>query len=128
MLHGREYALDRIGSPQVNPVLSREVVEGQQLLTIFLEALRRLGVLGLIGLDEKVEGLVSMRTRVGHPDLMELLFGTGLQALRQLVDDVTTLVEPAPLGASLRKDLGQGLPEAQDTVARGQRRSDSESS
>ena len=128
MLDRREDALDRIGGPQVNPVLGREVVEGQELLSIFVETLDRLRILGLIGLDEQIERLVSMRTRVSHPDLMELLFGTGLQALRQLVDHVAALVEPAPLRSGLGKDLGQGLPEAQGAVARGQLRIDREAS
>src|SRR5713226_6329997 len=43
--HGRKGGLDGVGGSQVNPVLGREVVEGEQLSAVLGEALDRLGVL-----------------------------------------------------------------------------------
>jgi hypothetical protein len=49
---GGERALDGVGGSQVNPVLGREVVEGQQHGAILGQALGGLGILGLIDSKE----------------------------------------------------------------------------
>jgi hypothetical protein len=56
-------------------VLGREVVEGQQHRAILGQALGRLGIFDPIGLDEQIEGLLGIRSRGCHPDLMRLLLG-----------------------------------------------------
>ena len=40
---------------------------------------------GLVGFQEQVEGLLGMRSRVGHPDVVQLLFGRWLQPFGELV-------------------------------------------
>ncbi len=47
MFDGGEDTLDRIRRSQMNPVLGREVIDGEQFLTIFPQALSRLRVLAL---------------------------------------------------------------------------------
>ena len=47
--HGGESALDRVRGPQVFPVLGREIVEGEQGLAIFCQALGGLVVFQLVG-------------------------------------------------------------------------------
>ena len=46
--------LNRIAGPYALPVLCRKVVEGQQLLAVFLQAQRRLWVFWFIGLEEEL--------------------------------------------------------------------------
>lgn len=69
--NGGEGGLDRIGRPQVPPVLGREVVKRLQHVSVFRQTLRGLGILGLVGLHEGVKRLVRRLARVGHPDLMQ---------------------------------------------------------
>lgn len=54
--HGGEGDLDRVGGPQVSPVLGREVVEGEQHVAVLGQALRGHGILGFVG-QEPIEGL-----------------------------------------------------------------------
>ena len=111
MLDRREDTLDRVGRSQVNPMLSREVIECEQFFTIFLQAVSRFRVLGLVSFDEQIECLVSMLSGSSHPDLMQLLLGAGLQPLGQLVQHTATFVKTVPLFSCLGKDFWQGLPE-----------------
>ena len=53
--HGGERALDRVGRPQVFPMLGREVVECQQRVAILAQAVGSLLVLERVALDEGVE-------------------------------------------------------------------------
>jgi len=92
---------DRVRRPQVDPVFGREVVEGQQRVAILRQALSRLGVLALVGGHEQVERLLGIGLRRSHPDLMQLLLGLRLQSLRQLVEHVGRLMNPAALLARL---------------------------
>ena len=58
---GGERAFDRVGGSQVDPVLGREVVEGEQHVAILRQALGGLGILGLVGLQEQIERLARHR-------------------------------------------------------------------
>jgi hypothetical protein len=63
--HGGEGAFNGIGSPQVFPVFGREVVEGEQRISILAQAVRRLRVFHRVALHECVErqlgdGLVAL--------------------------------------------------------------------
>ena len=59
-------------------MLGREVVERQQLSRSFRQALDTPWGTWPVGFDEQVEGLVGLLTRVGHPDLVQHLFGAWL--------------------------------------------------
>ena len=48
------------------------------------------GILGLVRLQEQVERFAGMRAGIGHPDRMNLLLGSGLRTLGQLVEHVWT--------------------------------------
>ena len=53
------------------PVRGREIIECQQLVTIFGQTPGGLGILRLIGRDEAVKGFVSLVFDLGLPDRME---------------------------------------------------------
>ncbi len=54
----------------VLPVLGREVVEGARHRTVLGQAGHRLVVLGAIGLEEEIEGLLRVLLGLGHPDVL----------------------------------------------------------
>jgi hypothetical protein len=58
-----------------------------------------------------------------HPDVVQRALGLGVQAVRQLVEDIGGLVHPATLRSRGRPQLVERLPEAERTVADGQLRS-----
>ncbi len=89
-------------------MLSRKIIEGQQLLSILSKASRGLWKFQLVGHDELVKGPIGALAGLGHPDLMECLFGPGLHDLQQAVEHVTRLVHPAALLAGVPVHLGQG--------------------
>ena len=64
--NGRERAFDGVGGPQVSPVLCGEVVEGEQDVTVLLEDLTRLVVLGTGLFQEMIERLDG-RLRSNRP-------------------------------------------------------------
>jgi len=101
-------------------MLGGEVVERQQSVPVFVEALGRFGVLGLVGLEEQVKRLVRLFSGIGHPDLMNHVFGVRLDTLGQLVQHVGHLVHPTALFPGLGKDLRQCLPETKHPVASGE--------
>ena len=72
MPDGGEHALDRVGRPQVVPVLGREVVERQQRVPVLGQAGDRLLVLGPILLGERRDGCLRRRPVRRVPNL-ELL-------------------------------------------------------
>ena len=63
----RERRLDWIRGSQVSPVLGREVVEGQQLVAILPQTVAGLLVLGVVLLQELIEGRlgIGFRLRLG---------------------------------------------------------------
>lgn len=122
--HGGKGGLDRVGRPQVNPVLGGEVVEGQEHLPILRQALDCLGVFRLVGLHEQVERLVGVLLRVGHPDGVQLRLGFRLKPLGQLVQHVGRLMDAAALLPRVGPHLPHRLPEAQGPVADHQLRID----
>ena len=65
-----EGTFDRIGCSDVPPVLGREVVESQQSISVLDQAFDRLGVLGAVGLEEEVEGVLGIHSGLGHPDVL----------------------------------------------------------
>ena len=100
-------------------MLGREVVESLQSIAVLDQAFDRLGVLGAVGLEEEVKGVLGIHSGLGHPDVLEVALGFALYALGQLVEHVGGLVDPAALLAGVAVDLVQGFPEAERDVAGG---------
>ena len=69
------------------PVRGREIIECQQLVTIFGQTPGGLGILRLIGRDEAVKGFVSLVFDLGLPDRMERGFGLTVERFGQLEMD-----------------------------------------
>src|SRR5690554_995961 len=113
----REGRLNRIRRANVLPMCGREVVEGEQLLSILHQAVDGLRVLLLVRRDEPIERLLSIPAAVSLPDLVQRRLRFRLLRLRQLVEDVHGLVDPTALCARRRKYLGQGGPEAHCAVS-----------
>ena len=72
--HGRKGAFDGIGGANVLPVLGREVVEGEQHVAVLGQAGHRFVVLGAIGLEEEVEGLLGHRLAVYFNPLSDSVY------------------------------------------------------
>src|SRR5580658_7997594 len=73
------------------PVLGGEVVEGEERVAIFRQALDRLLVLCAVGFEERIECGLGGLPGFCHPDILQCALGLGLQALRQLVQDIRGL-------------------------------------
>ncbi len=97
-------------------MLGREVVESQQRVSIFAQAVGRLLVFQRVALDEGVERQLGCGLGFGHPDLLQRAFGFRVLALRQLGKYVGGLVHPAALLARFRPDLTGGLPEPECAI------------
>ena len=69
-----EGAFNGIGGPQVSPVFRGEVIEGEQCVTILLEAFASLGVLRSILLQEFVESLIRVVLGRCLPYFMQIAF------------------------------------------------------
>ena len=63
------------------PMFGRAVVEGEQPVPLLDKALDRLVVLRAIGLNEEVEGGLRVGLGLGHPDVLEMALGPGLQGV-----------------------------------------------
>ncbi|MPM14749.1 hypothetical protein SDC9_61113 [bioreactor metagenome] len=61
-----------IARPYVHPVHRREVVESQEFLPVFGQAVNRLGVFGPVFGRRPVEGFSRFFLRLGHPDLVKV--------------------------------------------------------
>jgi hypothetical protein len=84
----RERAFDDVGRSQMLPMLEREVVEGQQRLTILDQAFDGLVVFDAPGFDEGIARGERLFLGLGHPDFLERPLGFRVLALRQLVQDI----------------------------------------
>ncbi len=73
-----ERAFNRIGRADVAPVSCREMVIGQQAFTVCGQAIGRLVILVLEGLNEQIKRLVSLSPRGGLPGLVQHLCGCTL--------------------------------------------------
>ena len=54
----------------MDPVLCWKIIEGQQLLPIFLQAGCCFGMFQLVGGDELIKGPIGILPCLGRPDLM----------------------------------------------------------
>ena len=86
-----EGGFDRVGRSQVSPVLRREIVEGEQLISILSQTLGRGRVLRVVLLKEVVERGDRSISRFRLPNFMQRTPGSWLYALRKLAEDVAGL-------------------------------------
>ncbi len=99
-------------------MLGGEVVEGEQRLAVFGQALDGLVVLDAIEFDERIQGSLGGVPGLRHPDVLQCALGLGLQALGQLVQDIRGFMHPATLRSCLRPHLSDRLPTAERPVGR----------
>src|SRR5207344_2752781 len=93
-----------------------KVVERQQRIAVLGQAIGRSLVFDLVGFDKGFQGRNGILRGLGHPDLLQRTLGLGVQALRQLVQDVGGLVHPAALLAGCRPHLAERLPEPERAI------------
>ena len=86
-------------------MLGREVVEAQQAFTVLDQTLCGLVVFCAVGCDEEVEGGFGVGPSLGHPDVVQMALGFGLQGFGHLVEHVGGLVDPATLHPGLSVNL-----------------------
>ena len=77
---GGECRLDRVRGPDVDPVLGRKGVEGQEHVPVLGETRGRGWELRGKRGQEEIEGPVGRRLRLRHPDVIEHGFRLGLHA------------------------------------------------
>ncbi len=75
----RKGALDGIGRAYVLPVLGRDIVEGEQAITVLDQAVCRFIVLGAISLDEEAKRRLGIGPGLGHPDILNMALGLALR-------------------------------------------------
>ena len=103
-------------------MLGGVVVEREQHVDVIGDLRGGLGPLDAVLGRERLRRPLGMVPVLGLPDLGQCLLRAGLRGLRQRVEHVSDLVEPAALLLGLGEHLTHGLPEPQRTVAHGQDR------
>ncbi len=96
-------------------MLRREVVEGQEDVSIFGEAAARRLVLGTLFFQEVVKALGRLGRHLpglGQPDPVKVALRLRLKSLRHPVEHVHRLVNPTPLLLGRWVDLPKRGPEA----------------
>ena len=88
---------DRIGCAYALPMLGGEIEESHEFGSVFLQTQRCLGVFGLVGLDEQIEGLLRIFFGLRLPNVVDRGFGLWLRQVGQAIEHVHRLVLPAPL-------------------------------
>lgn len=96
-LDGREAALDRVGGPEVAPVLGGEVVERQQLGLVIGDLLDGLGELRAVLPGERLDRGCRVLAVLGVVDVLDGLLGCELGRLWEAVEAVGCFVNPASL-------------------------------
>src|ERR1700726_581928 len=106
------------------PVLGREVEEGEQSFPVLGQAGDRLVVLGAVLVGEHIDGRVGCRAGRRTVNFTKVGLHVDLDREGNFVQDVGGLVNPTPLMPGARKDLLDGLPEAERAprFSRGQAR------
>ena len=89
-------------------MFSWKVVKSHQFFPVFGQALAGFGIVDLVEFQEFIEGFFSSG---GEMNLVYAGFGLSLLFLRQLIENIGSLVNPATLMASPWKNLFQGRPE-----------------
>ena len=100
-------------------MLSREVIESEQDISVLLQAFCDFRVFRTIGSEKPIKCLIRIGFRLGAIDFPQRRFGLRLPLLRQFVEDIGSLMHPAALFLRGRPNLRQGFPEAQGTIPNG---------
>lgn len=112
--HRGEHALDRIGRPQMVPMLGREIVEGQQRVAVFDQAGNRLVAFRALFLDERGNRRLCRRAIRRGPDFAQIGLDRWLQNLRHLVQHVGRFVHSAALVTRRGTDLSRAFQKPSD--------------
>ena len=88
MANGSEGALDRVCGSDVISVLSREVVEGQEDITVFCQPSNGLVVFHAVG------SRVSIHARLCLPNVVQMALCFGLNRFWHRVQHIASFVEP----------------------------------
>lgn len=115
-----ERAFDRIGCPNVTPVLRRKIEEREQHVAVFRQTRNAFFVLYGEGLIERFAGILFCRC---FPGVVQDSLRLWLNALRQFVQHACRLVNRTTLNSCAWEDLLQSLSEAQCSFAGRQFRS-----
>src|SRR5215471_7799650 len=97
----------------------REIVKGQESLTIFRQAIDCLFIFDAIGFDKSVKRFESILLGCRHPDLLQGSLGLWLLALRQLVQHISGFVHPTALATRFWPNFLERLPEPERAVGNG---------
>ena len=100
-----EGRLDWITCPKVYPVLRWKVIEGQEGIGIFGQAVNGLWVLGSVLGLKRGDSPLGMIPGRRLPNLMDILLNLWTDRFGHVVQDVGRLVEPAALVLGLGVDL-----------------------
>ena len=106
----------------MEPVLGREIVERQKVLPVLAKTLYRARIFRAVLLQGQIERLVCRLSALRHPNLVQRILHLRLHRLRQLVQHIGRLVNPAALVARLGVRLRQNPPETQRSVTNGELR------
>ena len=101
------------------PVLGREVMEFQQNITIFRQALNSFCISGFEGRRKYIKWpyWFAFASRASNLYVLQHGFGLGLNGLGHFVEYIGCLVHPAALVLGRRVDLSQSRPKAQCSIA-----------
>src|SRR6266478_3840733 len=99
------------------PVLGREVEEGEQSFPVLGQAGDCLVVLGAVLIGEHIDGRLGCRAGRRTVNFTKVCLHVDLDREGYFVQHVGGLVNPTPLVPGTRKDLLDGLPEAERAVA-----------
>ena len=111
-------ALNPVGGPDVLPMLSRKIIEGQEHVAIFGQLANSLVVFHAVGCGKEIEGNLCVHACLSLPDAVQMAFV--LDRLRHRVEHIASFVEPATLFLRGTKDLAQRMPEPQSAIANGE--------
>ncbi len=92
-------------------MLSREAVEGEQHSPVFGQFPNRLVIFRAVGFHEEIEGGPGFGLRFRLPDIMQVALGFGLHRFGHGIENVSGLVNPAPLLPGAAEDFAQRRPE-----------------
>ena len=70
-----EGGFNRVAGTYALPMLGWKVEEGHEFLTVLLQAQRCFGILGFIGFDEQIEGLLRIFFGLSLPNVVDRSFG-----------------------------------------------------
>ena len=120
MADGPEGRFDHVRTANVLPVRRRKVEESQKLILDPLKRVDRSGIAAPIEFLEHRKRRPCIGFARGHVDRMQLFFGCTMQLLRQFIQHVCRLVNPADLLARRWPHFRSCLPEAQRSISDGQ--------